>query len=40
MSNIDFLIANVMELLPHTKIIFSQRGATDLQKKYLASALS
>ena len=39
-SNIDFLIANVMLLLPHAKIIFSQRGATDLQKKYLASALS
>ena len=32
MSNIDFLIANMMLLLPHAKIIFSQRGATDLKK--------
>ena len=37
MSNIDFLIANVMWLLSNAKIILSQRGATDLTKKAFGS---
>ena len=37
MSNIDFFIANVMQLLSNAKIIFSQRDATDLLKKVFGS---
>ena len=37
MSSVDFLIANIMQLLSNAKIIFSQRGATDLLKKVFRS---
>ena len=40
MFNIDFMTSNVIQLLLHAKITFSQRGATDLQKnKHLAPGL-
>ena len=39
MSNIDVLIADVLYLLSNAKITFSQGGATDLKKMYLAPGL-
>ena len=40
MSNINFLTAGVIKLLSNAEITFSQEGATDLPKKYLAPGLS
>ena len=37
MSNIDFLTTYVMYLLSNAKIIFSKKGATDLQKQVFGS---
>ena len=40
MSNIDFLIQDVIKLLSNTKITFSQGGAADLQKRDGANSLA
>ena len=39
MSKINFLTADVILLLSNAKITFSQRGATDVKKTYLALGL-